>query len=119
MRSRPKVSAVKIVNNIKVTDEARDWLLRHYTEPDVDHPSSLRSIPKLRYSLANRGGSGVRISGPAYYLVKGEPHRMMGSVVTPFDDGRKFLAVQFGATYDEAARYLVEYFDGVWYVLKE
>ena len=110
---------MRIVNNIKVTDDARESLLQHYTDPDVDHPSRLRSIPRLNYSLASPGGSSVRISGPAYYLVRGEPQQLMGAVVTPFDNGWKFLAVQFGETYDEKAHYLVEYFDRVWYVLKD
>ena len=30
-----------------------------------------------------------------------------------------YFAIGFAGEFDENARYLIEYFDGVWYVLKE
>ena len=31
----------------------------------------------------------------------------------------EIFAIGFAEEFDESARYLIEYFDGVWYVLKE
>jgi hypothetical protein len=65
--------AVKVVRNIRVTDEARDWLLRHYMDADADDPLQLRFIPTLACSLATYDGLGKKIRGPAYDLYKGDP----------------------------------------------
>jgi hypothetical protein len=110
--------AVKVVHNIRITEEARDWLLRHYMDPDVDDPSQLLFIPTLHHTLAT-WHNGKKIQGPAYGLVKGEPRRLRYEVVSPFDNGRKFFAIGLDEPYDASARYLIEYFDRVWYVLKE
>jgi hypothetical protein len=110
---------VKVVRNIQVTEEARDWLLRHYMDADADDPSQLRFIPTLACSLATYDGLGKKIRGPAYDLYKGDPRQLTRAVATAFDNGRKFFAIRFEEDFDERDRYLIEYFDRVWYVLRE
>lgn len=88
-------------------------------DPDVDDPLQLQFIPKLSHHLSIKDGSGKKISGPGYSLVKGEPRLLKTEVVSPFENGRKFFAISFGEKFDEDAQYLIEYFDRVWYVLKE
>ena len=107
-------AALKIVRNIRLSDGARDWLLRHYMDPDLDDPSQLRFIPKLRHALATYDSKWNKVAGQHYSLVKGEPRQLRTEVVSPFENGRKFFAIGFAEEFDESARYLIEYFDGVW-----
>jgi len=110
---------VKVVHNIKITNDVRDWLLRHYMDEDVDDPSQLRFIPTLACPRATYDGLGRKVKGPAYELHKGDPQKLTRAVVTAFDNGRKFFAIRFEEDFDERDRYLIEYFDRVWYVLRE
>jgi hypothetical protein len=113
-------SNVKIVNNIKFTDEARDWVLRHYIEPHTDDPSQLLFIPTLGYSLETRDGGGKKVAGPRFVFGKQRIDRLDRHVISPFDNGRKFIAMRlYPAEHDANASYVVEYLDGVWYLLKE
>jgi hypothetical protein len=111
---------VKLVCNVKLSSEAQNWVLRHYMEPGTDDPSRLLFIPTLTYSLETRDGAGKKIAGPRHLFGKQRTDRLARYVIAPFDDGRKFFAIDlYPEKHDERASYLVEYFDGVWYVLKE
>jgi hypothetical protein len=111
---------VKTVRNVRLSDEAQNWIRRHYMEPDTDDPSRLLFLPTLTYSLETRDGAGKRIAGPRHIFGKQRTDRLAGYVISPFDYGRKFIAITFyPEEHNEDASYLVEYFDGVWYVLKE
>jgi hypothetical protein len=89
-------------------------------EPDTDDPSQLRFIPTLYYTIETRDGAGNKIAGPGYSFGKQRTDRIADHVIAPFDNGRKFIAIRFyPAEHDPKARYFVEYFDGVWYVLTE
>jgi hypothetical protein len=110
---------MNVVKSVKLSSEARDWVLRHYMEPDTDDPSRLLFMPCLTYSLETRDGAGKKIAGPRYIFGKQRTDRLAPYVTCPFDNGRKFIAIAFyPEEHDERASYLVEYFDHVWYVLK-
>jgi hypothetical protein len=111
---------VKIVDNIEINAEAQEWLLRHYMWSDTDDPSQLLYIPHLWYTFETRDGTGTRIAGPRHLLSMQRPGQLGKAVVTAFENGCKFVAIDFDtAPHDGRASYLVEYADGVWYVLKQ
>jgi hypothetical protein len=112
---------MRVVRNIRVSDEARDYLLRHYMERDVDHPSQLRSMPGFSYVEAYKDAAGNVLKDVivGYILSKTETDRIMDDVISPFDNGKKFFAIEFRDEFDEYSTYIVEYFDGITYILKE
>ena len=111
---------MKIVRNIKFSDEARNWVLCHYMWSDTDDLSELLYIPTLYYTLETRDGAGDKIAGPGFSFGKQRSDRLADHVIAPFDNGHKFIAIRFcPAEHDEKASYMIEYFDGIWYVLKE
>jgi hypothetical protein len=112
--------SLKIVDNIEITGEAKDWLLRHYMWPDTEDPLQLPEIPLLWYTVETRDGAGRRIAGPRHLLTRQRPDQIGEAVVTAFENGRKFVAVGFDRPpHDDRATYLIEYVDGVWYVLRQ
>ena len=84
---------MKIFHNIKVTNEARDHLLKHYMEPDVNHPSQLRFIPTFDYVLAYKDSAGIVIKDAivGYILAKTPIEMIKNQIISPFDNGRKFF----------------------------
>lgn len=112
---------MKLADNIRISDEAGNWILRHYMWPDTDDPSQLHYVPILVYSLETTDGVGRKIAGSRHFLSMQRPGLIGGNaVVTAFENGRKFVAIDFyPVPHDENARYMVEYADRVWYVLKE
>ena len=112
---------MRVVHNIRVADEARDYLLRHYMEGDVDDPSQLRCMPGFSYVEAYKDAAGNVIKDVivGYILSNTEADRIVDEVISPFDNGRKFFAIEFREKFDENSEYIVEYFDGITYILKE
>jgi len=77
-------------------------------------------VPALTYFLETRDGTGKRIAGPRHFFGKQRTDHLAEYVISPFGNGRKYIAINFcPEEHDGRARYLVEYLDGVWYVLRE
>ena len=112
---------MQIRYNVKVSDEAQDHLLKHYMEPDANHPSQLRFIPTFDYVLPYKDGSGnvIKDAVVGHILVKRRYDNLVDEIVSPFDNGKKFFAIVFQEQFDEEATYNIEFFFGITYILKE
>ena len=66
-------------------------------EADADEPSQLRSMPCFSYVEAYKDAAGTVMKDVivGYILSKAQTNCMLGKMVSPFDNGRKFFAISF------------------------
>lgn len=114
-----KGKVVRIFNNVKLSEEARELILKHYWRSGAADLEDMRYLPMFRYVTSVRDGAGNPIaSAKLGYRISSSEHFREARIFA-FDDGKKFFAIAFSEAFDENAIYLMEYFDDTVFILKE
>ncbi|RUW37035.1 MULTISPECIES: hypothetical protein [unclassified Mesorhizobium] len=114
---------MKIVRNITLTPEAEEFIEQRYIEPDVASYSELQFMLRFILVIAYKDADGKIMEGETvgYKLSRSPVSSLSDSVISSFDSGRKFFAVEFnadGEKYDADAHYTIEHFDDINYIIK-
>jgi hypothetical protein len=112
---------MRVHTNIKVSEEARELLLKNYSAPDNEDPSAIEFLPCFSYIVDCRDklGNPMRNLKLGYRIFRCANRDFRDHPIFAFDNNRKFFLVAFRDRFDENATYLLEYFDGTVFLLKE
>lgn len=110
---------MNIQRNLEVDEEARRQIEKCYLEPRVlEERVSSASLYYLA-KATDPAGNPIRSIKHGYQLVRMRVEDLEGAQIFEVSGDGVYLAVLFKETYDPNAQYILECFDGVFYLLKQ
>lgn len=112
---------MRIYDNVELSPEAHELLLKNYWCGDTSNVEEISFLPSLQYVIAYKDADGNPITTEklGYRLFRTESDRFEQAKIFRFDNGQKYFAVFFEEEFDEKSAYIVEYFDETIFLLKK